>query len=147
MPRKWLRLIAWVSLAAFLATNTYAGTAAAVHLTPSAPRTNPATVPAPAADDEVTPCCKHCAKKARDAYPPARAEPAPDPCPDGPCCPKGPCCPCPGGCALCNVVKVPCLAPSVPFLFAAPCLGDRPGEAAPLYTSPFHERLTRPPKL
>jgi hypothetical protein len=149
MSRKWLRLLACVSLVAFVAANTHAGAAFAACLTAPARHGSPAgharTKPAPRS------CCNCSGHKARVAAEPSEAvnghgrtpcEPCPG-CPKGPCGPK---CPCPGGCALCNPAKVPCLAEAAGPACEAPCLGASPAEHTSSYTPPFSGTLTRPPR-
>lgn len=153
MSRAWLRLIAWVSLAAFTVANPGAAAAISEHLRPDAAR--PDAPPeeraaCPVSTTTATAKCQHCVKKAKPATP---AEPGPalqqKQCPCGPSCPgcpEGPSCPVPGGCALCNLTKVPCLPPAPSGAAPAGIAVYAPAEAAPLYTSPFLRGLSRPPK-
>lgn len=144
MRGKWLRLVACVSLGAFLAANAYAGMASAAHFRLTSPPTD-TTCPKPddeqhalADDCDCESCCHH-------AETPRSREHAPC-CPD---CPKGPCspeCPCPGGCALCSIAKVPCLLASPCFSSRGPCLEDSLTEAPSAYAPPFSGTLTRPPR-
>ena len=136
MSRARLRLIGWLGLVAFLVANPHTSTAIAACFAP--PRQSPAVQLEPAGARR---CCKHCANKARSRTPaPAKDRPS---CP---CCPKGPACPLPGGCAQCNVAKVPCPAPPAFHLAAVSLSGEGPSEAPPLYDPPFSGRLSRPPK-
>ena len=142
MPRKWSRLVALVSLVAFLAANTHAG-AVLTRLTtaPSAPEHDDS-----AAESGPSTCC-HCHDETPEA---TTAQTADDRCPSGPeCphCPKGPTCPCPGGCATCNVAKVPCCVPPPNFSVAEVFLGDSPEALPSFYSPPAAGSLIRPPRV
>jgi hypothetical protein len=133
----------WLGLAAFLVANLPTTVALAACFAPAVPECHakpPVTVAA-------STCCKHCAKKALARSRVASAAAVRPPCPAShPGCPECPFCPVPGGCALCNLTKVPCLAPPLLFLVAEPLLAETPFETTPLYTPPFCGRLTPPPK-
>jgi hypothetical protein len=58
-----------------------------------------------------------------------------------------PTCPCPGGCAFCSVAKVPCLLSPAPVLDTALSEGDGLDDAPPSYFPPFSGTLTRPPRI
>ena len=150
MGRKRLRLVACVSLVAFLVTNTHAGTSFAAHLL--------------AAHSELghsheAASVKHSASAQQEGKPErpdcrhnSGADGDQDDCPCGPSCPdcpKGPCgpkCPCPGGCALCNVAKVPHVVPVACLPASSPCLGASLPEPHVFYTPPPTGRLIRPPR-
>ena len=153
MRRQWQRLVACVSLAAFLVANSHAGMALAAHL--SAARPSHAGVRSPAtsrSDRPECPGCCRCAKhKSRDTANNARAPQDEDgtcgpSCPHCPKTPSAPKCPCPGGCALCSVAKVPHVVPTACLPWAAPCLGAKLPEPRSTYTPPCAGRLIRPPR-
>jgi len=163
MPRTWLRPVACLSLAAYLFANTAAGSALSIHLqkTDSCRDENAAAVSTdPEPTDPAPPRCKHCAKFRRQAppeqhtegpeccseessHPESPQEPADSSCP---CCPKGPPCPVPGGCAICNIAKVPCLATALLALLPPLCAGASLIESPPLYLPPSGDELIRPPR-
>ncbi len=142
VSRAWLRLIGWLGLVALLGPHLPATVALVACCTGGVPdrHAEPRTSGTVAATG-----CKHCAKKAlarARAAPASALRPA---CPGSrPCCPL---CPVPGGCALCNLTKVPCLVPPLVFPAADPLLGGTTCDPAPLYASPFCGRLTPPPKV
>jgi hypothetical protein len=152
MRRKWLRPLACVALVAFLAAGTPAVTAGAARPVKPPPR------PTVAKAHKSAPCGCRCARHQasggrqppegpanRGLTPPAR--PGSDShCPDCPGGPDGSHCPFPGGCPLCNAVKVPCLVPPAGLALEAPCLGASRTETPPLYTPPFAATLTPPPR-
>ena len=142
MPRRWSHLIALVSLVAFLAANTHASLALGAN---RSAHTHSA--------ESGIHCC-HCGEATEiESDDAAEGCESPHYSPSTPCesncpeCPKGPCCPCPGGCAACNVAKVPCFFPSLGFGVAVACLGDCHQESPPLYTPPLAGRLVRPPRV
>lgn len=160
MRRKRLRLVACVSLVAFLVANTHAGTALAAHLLAAHSELGHARDAAAAkhpasAQQEVKPerpgCC-HGQKHTNRAGDGSEGVGDQDDCPCAPSCPdcpKGPCgpkCPCPGGCALCNVAKIPHVAPVASLPASAPCLGASLPEPHVFYTPPPAGRLIRPPR-
>ncbi len=130
MRRKWLRLIAWISLGTFLAN-----TPAAVHW-----------INALLIGHEMQPhdCGQqHSPVKTLAEH---RNRLCRSGCPDCPKSPFAPKCPCPGGCALCNVAKVPCHLP--PYDLTGPtaaCPDDAVAEIVFSYTPPAG-RLIRPPR-
>jgi hypothetical protein len=133
MRWNWLRLIAWVGLGVFLA-NTPAGARLFSILL---------------IGDESRP---HVCGEQHSPAVETQAEHGRVPCgPDCPDCPKSPFapkCPCPGGCALCNVAKVPCHIPSYDFTCAAAsCQGAGVPELTSFYTPPAAGRLIRPPRV
>jgi hypothetical protein len=155
LPRRVQRLLAWVCLGAFLAANTPTASVAA-HLlatllagaeisgTASHGRFLPAETTAPGSiEGRMKEQCRACLEPAEDAedY---------DFC--GPCCPncpKGPCgskCPIPGGCATCNVAKVPCATPPTHFIRSEAALDAAEGEPTSFYTPPSAGHLIRPPR-
>lgn len=73
-------------------------------------------------------------------------------CPSGPgcpCCPKEPCgpkCPIPGGCATCNIAKIPCHVPARRITCTVACLDAGVPEPTSLYTPPSAGCLIRPPR-
>lgn len=138
MPHKRLRQIVWVSLVAFLAADPHVVTAVTACLPPAI--RHPAGTAKTAAL-----CCERCAAKARSAggHTPQSATGC---CPSRTSCPKCPACPIPGGCALCNVGKVPCLPPVVAGPTRVSVVVFVSSEAAPFYSPPFSGRLRRPPK-
>jgi len=58
----------------------------------------------------------------------------------------GPSCPCPGGCAFCSVAKVPGLSPLVAPAIVTRCLDDCLDEMPCVYVPPFCGQLIRPPR-
>jgi hypothetical protein len=131
MRRKWLRLIAVVGLAAFLAN------------TPAGARLFSAFL----IGDESRPhVCGQRHSPAETLAEHGRA-PCDLRCPDCPKSPFAPKCPCPGGCALCNVAKVPCHVPAHDFTGpATACQDDAVPELTSFYTPPAVGRLIRPPR-
>ncbi len=131
MRRKWLRLIAWVGLGAFLANMPVAA-----HL-----------LSALLIDDGSLPhvCGQQHSPAAETLAEHERVPCSPD-CPDCPKSPFTPKCPCPGGCALCNVAKVPCHIPSQHFTCAVACQRAGVPELTFFYTPPAAGRLIRPPR-
>ncbi len=160
MRRKRLRLVACVSLAAFLVANTHAATAFAAHLLALHPEVGHAHEAAAAkhpasAHQEVMPQlpgCRHSPKHVSRGVDTSDADADRDDHPCSPCCPDcppRPCgskCPCPGGCALCNVAKVPHVVPVACPPASAPCLEASPPEPHVFYTPPPTGRLIRPPR-
>jgi hypothetical protein len=132
MRRKWLRLIAWVGLGAFLA-NTPAG----AHLL-SALLIGDESRPH-ACGEQHSPASETLAEHGRVPCSPG--------CPDCPKSPFAPKCPCPGGCALCNVAKVPCHIPFHDFTCAVVCQEAAVLELTSFYTPPTAGRLIRPPRV
>ena len=153
MLRKRPRLVALVSLVAFLAANTHAS-AVFTRLTARSVRQLSMAMEnggSSAASDRSS-CC-HCRKAAPVATNPTSStmagdEDASGPCgPDCPDCHKGPTCPCPGGCASCNVAKVPCFAPPPNFAIVEAFLGDSTEAPPSFYTPPSAGCLARPPRV
>jgi hypothetical protein len=163
MPRKWLRLVACLSLAVYLFGNTPASLAISIHLqsVPPLVEQEPQSSSPNGPSDDVSSCCKHCAKlrgkvtaEPHSEGPEHGSDHSSCPsCPEGPmdsscpCCPKGPPCPLPGGCALCSVAKVPCLAAPLLTMLPLLCAGASLTESPPLYVSPLGGDLIRPPRL
>lgn len=149
MTRQWLRLIAWSSLVALVAANPGVAAALAASLRPDLPRSarpcDLATAPAHPGGPRAK--CKHCAKKMQDAPSSgSRAALHEGQSPCGPSCPGCPSCPVPGGCAHCNLAKVPCLPPAPSGPAATHVVVYALAEAAAIYTSPSLRGLSRPPK-
>ena len=155
MGRSWRRLMTWAGLVAILASNPHAIAAIASLSAPPAGCCSRAEGQA-ARSAEVPDCgdCPSACKCGRCAECDARSE-ADAPAstvdaggPDGgpPRCPGHPSCPIPGGCALCCVSKVPCLAAHDSEPAPAPAVAPVLAEPAPLYASPSQGRLRRPPK-
>jgi hypothetical protein len=127
MRRKLLRLIALVGLAAFLAN------------TPAAARLFSAFL---ISNESLPHVC------GQQHSPAEHGVPCGSRCPDCPKSPFAPKCPCPGGCALCNVAKVPCHVPAHDFTGpAAACQDDAIPELTTFYTPPAVGRLIRPPRV
>ncbi len=161
MPRWCLRLVSCLSLVAYLLANTHLNLALAACAPPAC--TGKA---ANKAEDETdtkpaTNKCQHCAKhnpasphkeiQAKGKL--AQHDPA---CPGCPDCPSGPSCPCcphqdpscpvPGGCALCNIAKAPCLTPLFALDASAPLFIGYVVEYTSAHVPPFCDELTRPPR-
>jgi hypothetical protein len=149
MHRTWQRLVACLSLMAFLCANSqmacalpHAWFCSCRSTSPSSSVVCEAAAPGPS-------CCKHCA--ARKA-PPIKSEvvqeqasddqPAPDQS-DPPLCPT---CPCPGGCAYCNLAKIPCLLSSELLTVLVPCLDQGHAEGSLLIPPAPCGKLIRPPR-
>ncbi|MFO0965020.1 MAG: hypothetical protein U0793_05450 [Gemmataceae bacterium] len=154
MSRIRLRLIASLTLVAYIATSAHAS----MGLCKAAPvRSEHATPPAPeprAKNDRRKPHCKHCearraaerARQAQHAKPGKPQQPCDDSCPD---CPKGPGKPChyPGGCGFCNAAKVPCLVVLTPAQDTTLLIGAALVDVPAPYTSPCRGGLIRPPRV
>ncbi len=138
MSRTWIRLVACLSMAAFLFANTHAGMASCAHCPdfalPSAAceQDAPHDHHGPAAD----------AQEAADADNHDGDSSCPD-CPEEQHCPT---CPCPAGCAVCSVAKAPCLNTLIFALTPAQHLVAYLLDHTPSYLAPFHGELTRPPR-
>jgi hypothetical protein len=150
MIRKWWqRLVACISLVAFLAANTHAGTAIAASVA-ARPAGKPGHVANAKGKKASRRSCCHCVKDKDRRIPDAPRDHGNDPCsPSCPDCPKGPGdskCPCPGGCALCSVAKVPCPVVAASPIHEAPCLEGSVTEIEPSYLSPAIRTLIRPPR-
>jgi hypothetical protein len=132
MRRKWLRLIVIVGLAAFLAN------------TPAVARLFSAYL----IGDESLPhvCGQQHSPEAETLAERGRGACNHD-CPNCPKSPLAPKCPCPGGCALCNVAKVPCHIRAHVFTSAAACQEASAPELTSFYTPPAVGRLIRPPRV
>jgi hypothetical protein len=68
---------------------------------------------------------------------------------DCPCCPgepHEPSCPGPGGCALCSVAKIPCIAVGLLMTMPTTCTGQCAVDLAFLYVPPCSSGLIRPPR-
>src|SRR5437764_14896121 len=161
MSRTRLRLVSCMCLATYLAANTH------VNLAPAAffhggPSDHFQTTPAATESDEhsFSPC-DHCSKRNHSApvsQLPSSSTSGDSSCPDDPiepsnsgcpCCPSGPdkdSCPCPGGCALCNVAKVPCLEAPAFFPPVSTCVDDSLLEELFCHVPPFCDGLIRPPR-
>ena len=155
MPSGWVRLIACVALAAFLVAN---GTAVAHHSLPL-PRCrcgDAACAPSKDISPDNAPAspCQHCrAKQKRQiAFDSSQGNNHRQISPSSPACPceqenptKFPC-PCPGGCMVCNVAKVPCVAPTILPPESITCTGHCLAETPPIFLPPFCGELMRPPR-
>ena len=147
MRRKWLPLVACITLTAFLVANTYIGAAVAAVLAPARHLENPACDERCA--ERSCDCCKTKRGRSTSASESGHRQTHSPSCPCCPLCPGDPTsskCPTPGGCPSCNVVKVPCLSPALAVTASAPCLDDDLAEPTSGYTSPFSHTLTRPPR-
>jgi hypothetical protein len=142
MPRWLSRLIAVVTLLAFLTGNSYAIS----HARSLFPRCPCGESGGPGGDVGLPGGCEHCHADELAAPSAGLVEvgnsAAPSPGDDLPC----PCCPCPGGCAFCSVAKVPCLSTVTVPAVITPCVDDDLDEAPPVYDAPFASQLTRPPR-
>lgn len=173
MLRFRLRLVVLVTLVSYLLASGHASLAlcaiGAVHERPLS--TSGLTVKqseqTPDEEQKPAPCCKHCnAKKTTQQQETSEnvqtthepVQEAPTPCQDSddprdescPCCPKGPGgnpCHLPGGCAYCNVAKIPCVVEPSASLEGCVCLGEACCELPILYISPSGGSLIRPPKI
>jgi hypothetical protein len=133
MRRKWLRLVVWVGLAAFLANTPAAARLFSDFLICDE------SLPHVVYDERHSPAAETRAEHGRAPCGPG--------CPDCPKSPFAPKCPCPGGCALCNVAKVPCHIPAHDFTCAvAPFQEASVPELTSFYTPPIAGRLIRPPR-
>jgi hypothetical protein len=121
-PNRCRRFIAILSLAAFWAANLQA----------------PAIVAAGASRHHD--CSEHAAIDA-DACSPAPCSTA-----HGDQAPACPCCPGCSGCCHCSLTSIFCASPLMLPIDLAPSLSQSMVDAAALYTSPSHGRLTPPPK-
>ena len=152
MPRHWLRLVTWVSLAAFLLTNTPGALVAAAHLL-GRPRHGHTcqhgccqscgheATPGPGCGTEETAPCT-IAGADSESHIPALVQAAASQERDGSPCQS---CPCSnGGCAHCSVTKVPCCFSGQALLAPALCLGHL-AEVPPLCPQPYCGELIRPP--
>jgi hypothetical protein len=171
MFRSWPRLVACLSLVAYLLTHTHAGLA--LHI-PIHPKKDPSTSRAEDSNENaVQPpadCfdCPHCAKRARLAAanaakkpnrraevqntsaPPARqgeSKESNSSCPDNPGDPDRPTCPCPEGCAMCSVAKTPCVTANLLLPQPVACLSACLVEEAFLYAPPAQNGVIRPPRV
>lgn len=139
MSSRWVRLVAWVALVAYIAGN---GTAIAHHSLPlSGCRCGDVSCGSSeggSPGDTPTSPCKHCRAAQKPSAPAVDFQGADKrqddlPNPSCPCenqnSPK-PSCPCPGGCMFCSLAKVPCHFPPMSFLvsptFAARALVEAP---------------------
>src|SRR5262245_6871825 len=134
------RLVALVTLTAYLLANTHAVWAFAL-----SPRSTSATAKAPSKRT----CCRHCQARAANPQVPAKPDqdsyntPAPQ-APACPCCPDS--CPVPGGCALCSIAKTPVAAVGIAPLPAVQGNDDVCPETLPLHFSAYVGELMRPPR-
>jgi hypothetical protein len=158
VSRFWPRVVAMVSLAAYLLANTNASLAMQFAPRPAKHADQVQTTP-----NEETPTnskkCKHCfqCKEVVETPTEEHDRSSPSGCKKGdcdepscPCCPgdsnqKN--CPCPGGCALCSVSKIPLLAPVNFDFHHVLCLGNCPGIDSIQYISPKCDGLDRPPRI
>jgi hypothetical protein len=170
VPRKSLRLLALLSMTAFLIANTPGMGAHALGLLPDSGHQGAHAEEFVARlDAGIKPgsChhCRHCAEHRhahsgrQDLEIPDHHELTAEHCPlcscdqdedCCPCCPKhpsSPSCPCPGGCAFCSVAKVPCLVWTSLTMLPAPCMGESLREASVLYLPPAPTKLIRPPRV
>ena len=148
MRPQWQRLVACLGLVAFVAANTHAAVAVAAALSPAELRLPSKSAPAKKSAASRHTSCRHCGKSgaAKDAAAVGRGD---APCtdrPNCPDCPHGPSCPCPGGCAACNVAKVPCFSTAPSLALEDACLGASPEAPPSFYSPPSAGRLIRPPR-
>ena len=159
MRRRWQRLVVCVSLVAFLVANTHASASIAAHLlalqTADGPTNRSASslhdASAYATDSSAERprchCLKHKSRTAEALNTPRNLHgPCGPSCPDCPKGPSAPKCPCPGGCALCNVAKVPHATPVPCLPCSDTCIETRLPDPSLIYTPPFSGRLIRPPR-
>lgn len=147
MSKRWLRLVGFLAVGAYLLANSHANVVFAFF-----GQQNKCDF---THQHETTPGCQHCAAPASedtdaDNCQPEQtcAEGCPGCLPPGHGCPQdGQKCPVPGGCALCNMAKAPCLTllpiadmtlfPLVGFVCEDPFV----------YASPCSDGLIRPPRV
>ncbi len=151
------RLIALLSLGAFLIANTHAGAALVAYLSEAAPTVQTEqTSPQNQTNRPVRSRCSCCARRTAEAAPLVPTAPCKERTPgvssgsesaDSPKEHHGPKCPCPGGCAACNLGKIPCLIGCSQIALPAICLGARPAEPPAPYAPPHTGRLLRPPRV
>jgi hypothetical protein len=162
LPCQRSRLVAWVSLVSYLLANTHAGSAMAPREHPPCHAEKPAEPAGPHHHEEGELECQDCDHHAsHSTTSPTSActdEEHTTPTPDArgrelrgtcPCCPKSPCdssCPCPGGCAMCNVAKTPCVSTETPIPLPTDWLGDKVIEMSFSYVPPVPHGLIRPPR-
>lgn len=145
MSPRWLRLVSYLCMTAFLAANTHAQIALATLVrvcSDNDPEVTSSTI------EQEESCCKCCAKKSTHSakIPQPKQKPCPPECPDCPKGPHSPACPCPGGCTLCSVAKTLCAPLLLAFTLQPTCLGTLPCVDENLHVLAIHSRLFRPPK-
>jgi hypothetical protein len=159
MRRNWLRPITCVSLVAFFVANSHVGTAFAIWMAVKPAAAEQVSYYEPLhslslnqLETEASASSCHSTQHSERTFEPDEVqkdrghEPCGPSCPDCPKEPHGPQCPCPGGCAICNPAKVPCLAHTPCLTSLAPSLSDNLPEATSIYTAPCAGRLIRPPR-
>lgn len=148
MSRKWLRVAACVTLAAFLVANGLPSAHARPMGCPCRQAGNEPATAAPTAEPAPS-GCKHCRAKERQAGASIAQTnlDQPDGSPGRSCpCQDPGSCPCPGGCIFCSVAKVPCCAPVAAVTVLMPCLGQKLLEDSLLFPPPHGGKLIRPPR-
>lgn len=156
MPSRWVRLVAWVALAAFLVAN---GTAIAHHSLPSSScRCGDASCRVSegvSSGNAPSSACQHCRAKQKSqiAFGVSQGNDDRQLSSSSPACPckhqnpSKPSCPCPGGCMFCSVAKLPCTAPTILSPVYIICTGSCLAEVPLLHLSPFCGKLIRPPRI
>jgi hypothetical protein len=159
--RKPSRLVVWVSLLAYLLANANIGLCVGSRAqTQSHDEKTAGSVDAHQHDDtdsDCLHCANHAAHAAVNATSTSSDEEQTTCTPDAatglrgscPCCPKEPCnssCPCPGGCAMCNIAKTPCLSSEALIPLPNLRLGDSVIEIPFSYVPPVAHGLIRPPR-
>jgi hypothetical protein len=154
MPRHWLRLVTWVSLVAFLITNTPGVLVGAAHLLGAESRHGRACqhacchacchegIPKPdCTAEETSPCTRSGSDSESHTLALSQGTAADEhdrsPCQSCPCST--------GGCAHCSVAKAPCCLPGTLLGIPSPCFGQNLTEV-PVFFPPAHPgELLRPP--
>jgi hypothetical protein len=148
MPRLWRCLVTYMTLVAFLASNSAGFLHAPCSVAASGKH------PENVRGEEIVPACKHCrARQARQvtraADPLSLAQHAENnaPCPscpgqDKPC----PSCPCPGGCMFCSVAKVPCHLSFTPILVPSALVLCGLAPVTPVHSALLPGGMYRPPR-
>lgn len=149
MHRPWLRLVSYLSLAAFLLANQPAAMTAFVrgggpgHVHEHSPDCwhcsclKQETAVEPSACDCAECCSEAPAGSSLDPSQPASTSHDHSSCP---------CCPCPGGCAYCSVAKVPCCHARVAVGELILSLEEGCAESTMLLPPAHSGKLIRPPK-
>jgi hypothetical protein len=150
LSRLGLRLVAMVSLAAYLLANTNA--IGCMEFPPTAKETKLVQTPSEKTSSNCKKC-KHCSQSNKtDESSTSRASSGSGKCdePHCPCCPADSnqkTCPCPGGCAFCSVAKVPLLSSLNYDVHRLVCLGVCRWTNSFQYVSPKFDSLDRPPRI
>ncbi|HXT58702.1 MAG TPA: hypothetical protein VN699_08700 [Pirellulales bacterium] len=159
---RWRRFVAILSLVAFFAANLHGPPGAAAqsscgmhggeHATDDADGCSTTHDHARARDPQISAIadvpsasvsCWHCGPCDCSTESGASTRNAP---PTGDHSPACPCCPGCTGCCHCSLANVFCNPSIAPAIDLAPSLSQSMVDAAALYTSPSHGRLTPPPK-